>query len=96
MNELSVPIIGMKENDVAEVTVSIKGRKIRYDFRIESFPWEADETLTSTKDPLVISLGRIYRLKQAIESYDKNWELIQIFNPTEGSDHVHVLYRKKQ
>jgi len=96
MNELCVPVSGITENDVAEVTVSIKGKKIKYEFRIESFPWETEETLTETKDPLAISLGKIYRLKLAIESYDKNWELIQIFNPTEGSDHVHVLYRKKQ
>ncbi len=96
MNELCVPVSGITENDVAEVTVSIKGKKIKYEFRIESFPWETEETLSDTKDPLAISLGKIYRLKLAIESYDKNWELIQIFNPTEGSDHVHVLYRKKQ
>lgn len=96
MNELCVPVSGITENDVAEVTVSIKGKKIKYEFRIESFPWETEETLTDTKDPLAISLGKIYKLKLAIESYDKNWELIQIFNPTGGSDHVQVLYRKKQ
>ncbi|MBN2212662.1 MAG: hypothetical protein JW723_00330 [Bacteroidales bacterium] len=96
MNELCVPVTGITGDDVAEVTVTIKGKKIKYDFRIESFPWETDETLANIKDPLLISLGRIYRLKQAIESYDKNWELIQIFNPSEGSDHVHVLYRRKQ
>jgi len=96
MNELCVPVPGITENEVAEVTVSIKGKKIKYEFRIESFPWDTEKTLADTKDPLVISLGRIYQLKLAIESYDKNWELIQIFNPTEGSDHIHVLYRKKQ
>ena len=96
MKELCVPVPGITENDVAEVTVSIKGNKIKYEFRIESFPWETEETLNDTKDPLAISLGKIYKLKLSIESYDKNWELIQIFNPTEGSDHVHVLYRKKQ
>jgi len=96
MNELCVPVSGITENDVAEVTVSIKGKKIKYEFRIESFPWETEETLTDTKDPLAISLGKIYKLKLAIESYDKNWELIQIFNPAGDSDHVQVLYRKKQ
>jgi hypothetical protein len=96
MNELCVPVPGITENDVAEVTVSIKGKKIRYEFRIESFPWDVDESLANVTDPLVISLGKIYKLKQAIESYNKKWELIQIFNPSEGSDHVHVLYRKKQ
>ncbi len=96
MNELCIPVTGLTDNDIAEVTVSIKGKKIKYDFRIESFPWETDELLASVNDPLVLSLGKIYKLKQTIESYDKDWELIQIFNPSEGSDHVHVLYRKKQ
>ncbi len=96
MNELCIPVAGLSDNDIAEVTVSIKGKKIKYDFRIESFPWETDESLASVNDPLVLSLGKIYKLKQTIESYDKDWELIQIFNPSEGSDHVHVLYRKKQ
>jgi hypothetical protein len=96
MNELCVPVPGITENDVAEVTVAVKGKKIKYEFRVESFLWDIDESLANTKDPLVISLGKIYKLKHAIESYDKNWELIQIFNPSEGSDHVHVLYRKKQ
>ncbi len=96
MNQLCVPVPGITDNDIAEVIVMIKGKKIKYEFRIESFPWETDKTIADTKDPLAISLGKIYRLKQDIESYDKNWELIQIFNPTEGSDHVHVLYRKRQ
>lgn len=96
MNQLCVPVPGIKENDVAEVTVTLKDKKLKYEFRIEAFPWELDESLAGAKDPLVISLAKIYKLKLAIEAYDSNWELIQIFNPGEGSDHVHVLYRKKQ
>ena len=70
MNELCVPVPKITEDDVAEVTVSIKDQKIKYEFRIESFPWETEETLADTKDPLAISLGKIYKLKQTIESID--------------------------
>jgi hypothetical protein len=95
MKELCIPIPYLMENEIAEVEVNLKGRKLKYDFRVESFPWEAEDEFSSLTDPIERSLARIYRLKRAIESYNKNWELIQIFNPGENADHVHVLYRKK-
>jgi len=95
MKELCIPVPYLKENEKAEVEVILQGRKLKYDFRVESFPWEAEDEFSSLTDPIERSLARIYRLKRAIESYDKSWELIQIFNPAENADHVHVLYRKK-
>ena len=95
MKELCIPVPYLKENEKAEVEVTLKGRKLKYDFRVESFSWEAEDEFSSLSDPVERSLARIYRLKKAIENYDKSWELIQIFNPSENTDHVHVLYRKK-
>ena len=95
MKEICIPIPYLKDQDIAEVLVSVAGKKIKYNFRVESFLWEADNEFSSLSDPLERSLARIYRLKNAIEGYDKDWELIQIFNPVEHSDHIHVLYRKK-
>jgi hypothetical protein len=95
MKEICIPIPYLKDNDVAEVEVVVAGKKIKYDFRVESFPWEVENEFSSLADPLERSLARIYRLKNAIEGYSKEWELIQIFNPNENADHIHVLYRKK-
>lgn len=95
MKEICIPIPYLKDDEVAEVEVTLAGKKIRYDFRVESFPWEVENEFSTLSDPLERSLARIYKLKNAIESYDKAWELIQIFNPVEHSDHIHVLYRKK-
>jgi hypothetical protein len=95
MKEICIPIPYLKEQEVAEVKVAVAGQKISYQFRIESFPWEVDEEFSSLSDPLERSLARIYKLKSAIEGYNKDWELIQIFNPDEHADHIHVLYRKK-
>lgn len=95
MKELCIPVPYLNESEKAEVEVTLQGRKLKFDFRVESFPWEADDELSSLTDPLEQSLARIYRLKKVIESYDKSWELIQIFNPSENADHVQVLYRKK-
>ena len=95
MRELCIPVPFLKEDEKAEVEVTLQGRRLKYDFRVESFPWEAEDEFSPLTDPIERSLARIYRLKKAIESYDKSWELIQIFNPAENADHVHVLYRKK-
>jgi hypothetical protein len=95
MKELCIPVPYLKENEKAEVEVTLQDSKLKYDFRVESFPWEAEDEFSSLTDPLERSLARIYRLKRAIESYDRSWELIQIFNPDENAGHVHVLYRKR-
>jgi hypothetical protein len=95
MKEICIPIPYLKDNDIAEVEVVVAGKKIKYDFRVESFPWETENEFSNLADPLERSLARIYKLKGAIEGYSKEWELIQIFNPDEHADHIHVLYRKK-
>ena len=95
MKELCIPIPYLKEQEVAEVEVTLSGKKLRYSFRVESFPWEVGEEFARLKDPLERSLARIYRLKSAIEDYDREWELMQIFNPEEDAVHIHVLYRKR-
>jgi hypothetical protein len=95
MKEICIPIPNLKDQEIAEVEVSLAGQKIRYHFRVESFPWEENNEFSILKDPLEKSLARIYKLKSVIEQYDKDWELIQIFNPDEHADHIHVLYRKK-
>ncbi|MBN2349708.1 MAG: hypothetical protein JXJ22_12750 [Bacteroidales bacterium] len=96
MKELCVPVPNFKDNEVAEVEVKLQNKIIKYNFRVESFPWEIKDEMSNLEHPLEKSLARITRLKNAIESYDKNWELIQIFNPSENSDFIQVLYRKKQ
>jgi hypothetical protein len=95
MKEICIPIPYLKEKEIANVEVTLAGKKINYSFRVESFPWELKDEFASLTDPLERSLARIYKLKSAIENYDKEWELIQIFNPDEHADHIHVLYRKK-
>ena len=95
MKEICIPIPNLKDKEIANVEVTVAGQKIRYNFRVESFPWEIEDEFSTLTDPLERSLARIYKLKSSIQNYDKGWELIQIFNPDEHSDHIHVLYRKK-
>ncbi len=95
MKEIVIPIPDITENETAEVEVNIKGRKLSYNFRVVSFPWEENAQLNGIKDALSLSLARIYNLKKRIENYDKKWELIQIYKPSKNANHIHILYRKK-
>jgi len=58
---------------------------------------EASITVRGNGTPggLERSLARIYKLKSAIDEYDREWELVQIFNPEESASNIHVLYRKR-
>jgi hypothetical protein len=95
MRELCIPIPDFEENQIAEIQLTVGGKKAQYNFKVESFPWDVVDELTTLKDKTTISLARIQRLKNAIESYDKNWELIEIFTPAENSKYIQVLYRKR-
>lgn len=97
MRDLSIPIPNLKDNQIANLEITVGEEKIKYEFRVESFLWETEDDLSTEKDDhLSKSLARISRLKQSIESYDKSWELIQIFTPAENSKFIQVLYRKRK
>jgi len=96
MKDLCISVPYLKEDQIAEVELTFGTRKIQYSFRVESFPWEVEDDLSNPSDDAITrSLKRITRLKNAIKSYDKDWEVIQIFNPSENASNIQVLYRKK-
>jgi hypothetical protein len=97
MRELSVPMPHFHENQVAEVDLKVNGDKITYNFRVESFSWDVEDELSDkNSDNVSQSLARITRLRNAINNYDKQWELIQIYTPDENAKHIQVLYRKRK
>ena len=96
MKDLCVPIPNFGDEQFADIEIKVGKKKHNLSYRVVSFPWESDDELSISGDELEISLVRIHRLKKEIEGYDKNWELIQIFNPSENSAHIQVLYRKKK
>ncbi len=95
MKDLCIPVPDFGENEIANIELRVGDKKIQYSFRVESFPWEVEDELSVAEDDVSASLARIYRLKRSIESYDKGWELIQIFTPSEDARHIQVLYRKR-
>jgi hypothetical protein len=95
MKDLCVPVPNFGEQEIADIELKVGGQKIKYSFRVESFPWDVEDDLNIDGDEITRSLARIHRLKKAIESYNPEWELIQIFTPNENAHFIQVLYRKK-
>lgn len=91
MNDICIPIPRFKENEIAEVVVTVNGEKRHFNFRVESFPWQSVGNETQSEE----TLQRIDKLRNNIEQYDKDWELIQIYTPMENANYIQVLFRQK-
>lgn len=87
MKDVSIPLPEFLEQQIAEIEVKINGKKRQYNFRVESFRWEPDSEIWTVEQ-------KINRLRELIDSYNKDWELIQIFKPGENSKFIQVLFRQ--
>lgn len=92
MKDLTIPMPNFLEEQIAEVEVKINGKKRKYNFRVESFPWEENIELKANQD--VVS-SKIENLRKELENYSKEWELIQIFTPRETAKNIQVLFRQR-
>jgi hypothetical protein len=95
MHDVCVPIPHFGDNEIAEVEVKIGDKKSSFNFRVESFTWETSDSKFSELTPVPIE-QKISQLRYNIENYDKTWELIQIFTPSQGSKYIHVLFRQRK
>jgi hypothetical protein len=93
MKEICIPIPHFGEQQIAEVEVTVNGKKKRYNFRVESFPWSVNTDVDNSVSPTEV---KINALRGMIETYDNGWELVQIFTPREEATHIQVLFRQKQ
>ncbi len=84
MKEICLPFAGLADNESAEVIVKSQDSDKAWNYRVVSFNIKSTSTDNILKD-----------LREKINTYDPDWELIQIFDTTEGKEYVHVLYRKK-
>lgn len=93
MKEICIPIPHFGESQIAEVEVTVNGKKKKYNYRVESFPWASEVTVDSSVSPTEM---KINALRGLIETYDDSWDLVQIFTPREEASHIQVLFRQKQ
>lgn len=89
MKDVNIPLPEFLEQQIAEIEVTINGKKRQYNFRVESFQWEPESEIFTIEQ-------KINRLRILIDQYDESWELIQIFKPKEDSKFVQVLYKQRK
>lgn len=88
MKEICIPVPHFGENQIAEVEVTVNGKREQFHFRVESFPWGDGEG-----NDLAASISA---LRDNIEAYDNGWELVQIFTPREEAEYIQVLFRQRK
>jgi hypothetical protein len=86
MTDLCIPLRDFGDQEVAEIQIKVGNKLTKINFRVESFKWD-DNSISHEK--------RIENLKYAIESYNKNWELVQIYNPRSGSKYIQAMFRQR-
>lgn len=94
MKDVTIPLADFLEEQIAEVEVKINGKKRKYSFRIESFPWGVEAV--DGQIPGASITEKIEKLRENIENYNKGWELVQIFSPAPDAKHIQVLFRQKE
>ena len=98
MKEICIPVSGLGEDQIAEVTLTVGQKKLSFSYRVESFPWNLEGKPFGSEnddDHEHASFEQILELRKSLSNYDKDWELIQIFTPRKGATHIQVLYRKR-
>lgn len=93
MREICIPLPDFLEQQIANVEVTVNGEKRKFNFRVESFRWQIE--LENQLDENEQIEKRIARLRQQIDTYDKQWQLVQIFKPGRDSNYIQVLFRQK-
>lgn len=94
MRDICLPLKDIDNDKPVEVIVNVEGQSRKYNFRVETFDWSVSED-EAREHPFDLYTLRIQKLREAIESYDKNWEVIQIFDPGKDSNFVQALFRLK-
>ena len=90
MNSICIPFGPIADENRAEVEVRISGTGEVWKYRIETVQvQEESEDFYSKTD-------EVERLQQYINSYNRDWELIQIFNKNVRTGNIHILYREKK
>jgi len=95
MRDICIPLKDVDNNKPVEVIVNVAGEQQKYNFRVETFDWSITDK-EATEHQFDLYTLRIQKLREAIESYDNDWEVIQIFDPGKNSNFVQALFRLKE
>lgn len=84
MNEICIHVPSLDKQQTVEIAVTVNGERRLMNYRVESFDWSEGGA-----DPV----HRIERLRNLIETYDAEWELVQIGVP--DGHLVPVMFRQR-
>ena len=85
MDSIAIQIPKIQGEQDIEVDVRINGIKKTYNYRIEIFFWDECET---PKD------NRAGCIREMVNKYDSNWELVHIGTPSE--EFIPITFRKRK
>ena len=85
MDPIAIQIPQIRGEQEITVEVKIDGVAQHYTYRVEVFYW---------RDCKVQTENRVDCLREIINSYDKNWEIYHIDQPTK--EYVSVTFRKRR
>ncbi len=84
MREIVILIPDIEPEQNVEIEVTINGRKRTIHYKVELLRFEGENA------PVADKVGV---LKHKIAEYEKDWELVEIGNPT--GDKIPLMFRKK-
>lgn len=84
MREVVVLIPDIDKDQNVEIDVRIDGRTRSLQYRVELLDWEGNSFYSGDK---------VQVLKHKIDSYDKDWELVEIGPPTDKN--ISLMFKRK-
>jgi len=83
MDQVSIPVPMPGEDETLELEVTVGGRTLLMEYRIETVTW----------GPEVTPEERAEQVRAFLDNYDSDWSLVQIGAPGDGA--VPITFRRR-
>lgn len=94
MKDLCIPIPHYDSNIEINILVTVGNEDKHIEYKVGVFPWEEEEDEKKTSKNNMAR--KISSLKKGLETFDNNWELVQLLTPSKDAKYIQVLFRKRQ
>ena len=83
MSSITIQLPAIEADHTIEIDIKVNGRKVKYHYKVELVSWEECDT----------NEEKAFCLKRVISDYSKDWQLINIGNPTEKD--IPLMFKEK-
>ena len=101
MKSICIQVPSLRDNQTVDVEVTVNGKKRLMNYRVESFDWtnggpnsEPSGGPNGGPNSGLDTSHKIQRLRDLIQGYDPDWDLVQIGVP--DGDLVPVMFRRSE